>query len=159
MDMMVTFAPQSPYPKWKCPWYLLYSSLFECFVERKYLLPLIGIKAWFLGCPIHSVQHRLCTNWAVPASAVVLVFLIVCKLRKCDFVLICTVNLVQCKLLPLRLMWVPCWLNMRGMRSAVGSGTQDIALRQVHNTAEKINCTCASSTRTEPTAKIFCHLL
>jgi len=44
MCVMVTFVPQSPYPQLKCPWYLLYSSLSECVVERKYLLPLVGIK-------------------------------------------------------------------------------------------------------------------
>jgi len=38
---------------------------------------------------------------------------------------------------------------------AVGSGTLEFALWQVHNTVEEIKCTCASSTRTEPTAKIL----
>lgn len=38
---------------------------------------------------------------------------------------------------------------------AVGSGTQEFALRHVHNTVEETKCTCASSTVTEPTAKIL----
>lgn len=99
----------------KVPWYLLYSSLSECIVERKYLLPLVRIKH-----DSSVVLPTVCSIVTVPTELSQLPQLYwyswLYANSKILFYLICTINLVQCKLLPLLLMWIPWWLNMRGMR-------------------------------------------